>query len=191
MKKKCKIEGCARDHFAKGLCNKHYTRLWKGGDPNIPSRFELTPEERFRAKLGPKDPVTGCIEWAGGQDKDGYGYIRKGGKTAKTHRLAWELKHGPIPDGLHVLHRCDNPPCCNDVHLFLGTNTDNVVDKTLKCRGNQPKGEAHWKARLTEADVAEIRLRLARGEQQNVIAEDFGVSGAHVSAIKSGKAWKY
>lgn len=102
-----------------------------------------------------------------------------------THRLAYELKHGPIPEGKQVLHKCDNPPCCNEAHLRLGTNDDNVVDRTVKDRS--AKGEAHPRSKLTAADMLEIQRRLAAGELQRVIAADFGISGQHVSRIKIGK----
>jgi hypothetical protein len=71
-----------------------------------------------------------CIEWKGRTDKDGYGTIG----SRRAHRVAWEQTFGPIPDGLQVLHKCDNPPCCNPDHLFLGTRTDNMNDKVRKGR---------------------------------------------------------
>lgn len=73
---------------------------------------------------------TPCIEWPGKRHRNGYGQL--GRKTA--HRVAYECAHGPIPDGLHVLHRCDNPPCINPEHLFLGTHHDNMIDSMLKGR---------------------------------------------------------
>jgi hypothetical protein len=83
----------------------------------------------------------GCLEWTGATSC-GYGNIRIKGKTVKTHRLVWELVNGPIPDGLHVLHHCDNRPCCQtkptegfpEGHLFLGTPADNAADRVAKGR---------------------------------------------------------
>ena len=193
MKKKCEVEGCDIECSAKGLCRKHYRRFRRGGDPHTPSCRELTLEERFKAKLAPQDPVTGCIEWTGSRIKHSqdYGQISRDAKMVYTHRLAWELKYGPIPEGLGVLHRCDNPPCCNDEHLFLGTDADNALDREAKGRGNQPKGVDHPRAKLNEADVAEIRRRLAAGEVQHVIAADLGISRTHVSNIKTGMRWSH
>jgi hypothetical protein len=145
-------------------------------------------------KLGPKDPVTGCIEWTAGRNKAGYGRInrgRRGEGTVLAHRLVWELKHGPIPPGMEVCHSCDNPPCCNDVHLYLGTHQENMADRDAKGRGNQVKGEDSGRSKLTTADVLKIRRLLAAGELQRVIAADFGVLHQTVSKIKSGKLWKH
>ena len=78
---------------------------------------------------------SGCSEWSGHRDRDGYGITSVCGKAVRAHRLVWMLTTGPIPKGMHVLHRCDNPPCCQITHLFLGTNADNVADKIAKGRG--------------------------------------------------------
>lgn len=82
------------------------------------------------------EPAVGdCVEWAGLRFRDGYG--RVGSKQA--HRVAWEQTYGPIPEGLFVLHRCDNRPCVNPEHLFLGTNTDNMQDMVAKGRHVNPQ----------------------------------------------------
>jgi len=103
-----------------------------------------SPAVRLARRLVVKD--SGCIEWTGPK-KRGYGLIGVDKKTVNTHRLAWELANGPIPDGLHVLHHCDNPPCCQtkptpgypDGHLFLGTPAQNAADMIAKGRNHQQK----------------------------------------------------
>ena len=96
----------------------------------------LTATERLTAGLVRQ--TNGCLEWTGGTDDKGYGTIKVNGKTVKTHRFAWILAHGPIPNGLAVLHHCDNPPCCDtDTCLFLGTTADNMADRDAKGRGYQ------------------------------------------------------
>lgn len=91
--------------------------------------------ERFWRRVGEADPITGCREWQGwkvGPMK--YGGILIDYKTVRTHRLAWELTNGPIPEGMLVLHHCDNPPCCEPEHLWLGTQADNMRDASEKGR---------------------------------------------------------
>lgn len=78
--------------------------------------------------------ITECVEWTGAKNGDGYGSVRYRGRVMRAHRVAWERAYGPIPAGLQVLHRCDNPPCVNLNHLWLGTNTDNIHDAIAKGR---------------------------------------------------------
>lgn len=80
------------------------------------------------------NPESGCIEWTAGHSTSGYGRVRIDGVQKQAHRVAWELKNGPIPHGLFVCHKCDNPPCINVEHLFLGTSTDNNRDTVQKGR---------------------------------------------------------
>lgn len=90
-------------------------------------------DERLMAKLSLS--ATGCYEWTGCLDRKGYGRIKKNGKTQFAHRIAWERVNGTIPEGMLVLHSCDNPPCCNVNHLRLGTHQDNTNDMMDRGRG--------------------------------------------------------
>src|SRR6187455_1405138 len=103
------------------------------------------------------NPDTNCWEWTGHKLPKGYGRIGKDGKLYQTHRLAYELARGPIPQGMHVCHHCDNPSCINPDHLFVGTNADNHADKIAKDRQAKPRGIKNAAAKLNEADVRAIR----------------------------------
>src|SRR5262245_56068801 len=123
------------------------------------TRWEpLTVEERFWRKVERGDASV-CWPWKAARSS-GYGVLRVAGRNIRANRLAWELTHGPVPPGLWVLHRCDNPPCCNPAHLFLGSNEDNVRDMQSKGRARPPlprRGATHPMAKLTLDQVAEIR----------------------------------
>jgi hypothetical protein len=94
------------------------------------------PIEKLEEVFGGKVRYAGnCWEWTGTRNQKGYGQIASGGCKGMAHRIAWTLANGPIPDGLCVLHRCDNPPCINPAHLWLGTVADNNLDKKIKGRG--------------------------------------------------------
>jgi hypothetical protein len=137
-----------------------------------------------------------CIEWDGAVTKQGYGLCRTkstGRKLLLTHRAVWEENFGTIPEGLHVCHRCDNPPCINPEHLFLGTNDDNRRDmtrkrRTLLCTG---PGEKNPNARLTDPQVLAIRDRLARGGVGNRLAKEYGVSAKMIYLIRDRRAWSH
>lgn len=111
----------------------------------------------------------------------------------RSHRVAWELTHGPIPDSLHVLHRCDNPPCCRPAHLFLGTHVVNMADRSSKNRASREivhRGESTPSHVLTDAQVAEIRERYAAGGvYQSELAAEFGVGRGHIGRIVRGDRW--
>lgn len=138
-----------------------------------------------------------CWPWTGPTDRKGYGRLsrgRRGEGMAAAHRVAWELAHGPIPGGLCVCHRCDNPPCCNPAHLFLGTIADNNQDMTEKGRHgvSDVRGEAHGNAKLTTEKVREIRARWAAGGvSQRGLAADYGVSQREVWDVIHGIAWAH
>jgi len=148
--------------------------------------------ERFEGLLIP-DPMSGCWLFAGGVTPSGYGwvYVRPTGQRMEVaHRVAWQLYRGPIPEGLHVLHRCDVRRCCNPAHLFLGTSTDNMQDCSRKGRVvGYLKGEQHIQSRLTNVQVFEIR------SQRDISAADlgrrYGIALPTVWGIRAGRSWKH
>lgn len=139
-KRTCSIESCESPVVGRGWCRKHYLRWYKTGDP-LKVRNEPIPlTERFWSKVARTEDPTECWLWTAGTDPGGYGRINTGSSTATSknepaHRVAWSLANGmEIPSGLHVLHLCDTPPCCNPHHLVLGTPAANVADMVLKGR---------------------------------------------------------
>jgi hypothetical protein len=129
-----------------------------------------------------------CWTWEGLKDRKGYGrFVNTDTSQISAHRFSWEYFRGLIPGGLCVLHRCDNPPCVNPDHLFLGTRADNMADALKKRR--IPLGEERPNSKLTLADAATIREWAPAGWTQRDLAAAFGVSQSLVSAILSGKAW--
>lgn len=145
--------------------------------------------ERFWSKVA-RCGESDCWEWPGARMKAGYGVIklRRPRRNESTHRLAWILTHGPIPPGLCVCHRCDNPPCCNPAHLFLGTDADNAKDKIIK--GRQVRGELVGTSKLTAQQVDAMRQAYAAGNvKQKELGAHFGVSIAQVSRIVNRIRW--
>jgi HNH endonuclease len=134
------------------------------------------------------DPTTGCWLWTGSVNRDGYGGLSIGGKTRRASRVSWELHYGPIPNGMLVCHRCDTPACVNPDHLFLGSARDNAHDAVAK--GRNAAGERHGCARLSAADVADVRDRAARGETLRSIAASLGLHRLHVGNIVRGDSWR-
>lgn len=149
------------------------------------------------------DSPTGCWVWCAGLTKPGrpngkhiYGIAHWRGKTRRAHRVSWEVHRGPIPPGLCVLHKCDNPPCINPDHLFLGTQSDNARDMLAKGRGAPPppnpllKGEDHPNSIFTEEQIR--AMRALRGVvRQRELAEKFGTSQSVISNIQRRKRWAH
>jgi hypothetical protein len=147
--------------------------------------------DRFWPKVDRGAGPDACWPWTA-STTHGYGQIGvPGTRPHKAHRVAWELTNGPIPDGLLVCHRCDNPPCCNPAHLFLGTNADNMRDMVAKGRAGSrtAAGDLNPKARLTPEQVQEIRAAIASGEKFSELARRMGVSWTAVGNIAKGKTW--
>lgn len=146
-----------------------------------------TPE-KFWAKVDKSGGPDACWLWLGCKNNDGYGYLYFKGKLFRTHRLAYTLEIGPIPKGLCVLHKCDNPSCCNPKHLYLGTYKDNARDRDLSGRHNPAQGSRQWKSKFTEEQVINI---FNDDRSLRVIAADYGVHHSTIWYIKAGRTWKH
>lgn len=147
----------------------------------------MNVEDRLWPRLRKEE--NGCWTWLGAKDWDGYGSLEAMGER-RAHRIAWLLTKGEIPDGLWVLHKCDNPACCNPEHLWLGTAADNNADCKKKGRAHGPRGETSGHARLTEEQVLEIRRRAElEVVTQRQLAKDFGVGYKAICKIVNRQRW--
>lgn len=160
--------------------------------------------ERFWNKVHKTET---CWNWIGRLSHDGKGYGRiseRPGKMRPAHKMSWELANGPVPDGLLVLHRCDNTACIRPDHLWLGTSADNTRDMYEKGRGAVGdrngsrlyperlwRGEKHTESKLTETNVRDIRQRVSCGEKRCNLAQEYGVTGALVGLIVKRKIWRH
>jgi len=191
----CSEPGCTGAYAARGLCHTHYRRfLREGGERTMlhNRRYGMTPDERFWSYV--KRRSRGCWEWTGYKNEKGYGVINLQGKRVLAHRMSWLLICGEIPDGLFLLHRCDNPACCRISHLFLGTLADNNADMDEKGRARRTglimvgKGEANPSAKLTEKDVREIRASSVPGRK---LGPKYGVTQVTIDAIRRRAIWSH
>ena len=139
--------------------------------------------ERLLAKTALPD---GCWEWTAFRNRKGYGLMRSGtradSRTELAHRAMWEAIHGPIIGGMHVLHRCDNPPCVRPDHLYLGTPADNATDRTLRARG---------RAKLTADKVRLMRQAYEAGWTLTALAQQFGISVPSTYEAVKRRTWKH
>lgn len=154
-------------------------------------------KERFERKL--RKMTNGCWIWLGAKTKriNGYGLvtlrINKKYKTTSAHRVAYTLYCGPIPDGLDVCHRCDNPPCVNPDHLFVATRKKNLSDMRHKGRARHPFGENHARAKLSSEDVKNIRSEYRpylRDRSGRALARKYNVHPSTINLIIKNKNWK-
>ena len=143
----------------------------------------MTVAERFFEKVAKSEA---CWEWTAAKDSSGYGCISIGGRLDGAHRVSWRIAFGEIPNGLLVLHKCDNRSCVNPDHLFLGTVKDNVQDMVAK--GRNVAGEGRRK--LTATQVVDVFRLRAKGWLQREIAQEMRVSQKQISRILRGENWK-
>lgn len=159
---------------------------------------------RFFSHVDRSDP-NGCWPWMA-RRRCGYGQVAVGRRMVQAHRVAYEIANGPISLQIDCLHKCDNPPCCREDHLFLGDAKANIADMIAKGRGNwacgdknasrkyperRPRGSRHGRAKLSESDAVEIKQLLADGLRRSAIANRFGVTKGAITQIANKRSWRY
>lgn len=191
---KCSVNGCDADVRVKslGLCNKHYVRFKTHGSVGFKKYARGTLEERFWNFVQKKSDNE-CWEWQG-QILNGYGRISLGAKSLGSdgaHRVSWRIANKQeIPDGMFVMHKCDNPCCVNPNHLTIGTPKDNSDDMIRKGRKKQviPLGEHNGKSLLNEEKVRVIRSSTLN---HAALGRLLGVSSGCVRSVRIGRTWSH
>ena len=184
----CTVDGCIKASQTAGMCRMHYLRQWRHGDPSFLATTKGLPISERLSKRSVETP-SGCVEWTGPKhDEMGYARIRIGGRMVYVHRAAWEIENGPIPEGLVILHSCDNPSCINVVHMSVGSQRDNVQDMLTKGRADR-RGDRANPAKLTGSEVRELRDLAAQGHSRSELSKIFGISKSQVDNIRLNRHW--
>lgn len=153
--------------------------------------------ERFSAKVDRSGGEDSCWLWTGARNYRGYGTFtihnpHSGQRQeVRAHRFAWEMTNGPIPNGMNICHSCDNPPCCNERHLFAGTHDENMADMKAKGRQRGAIGADHGGAKLTETEVHQIREQRRNGWTRKQLAKHFAVSEATIKDVIYRRSWRH
>jgi hypothetical protein len=190
---KCVVEDCQSKVVGWGYCQKHYVRVKKYGSPHAKKNDHSTLEVRFWRFVSKKSESE-CWEWEGQRLSSGYGRISLGAKELGSdgaHRVSWRMHNkAEIPQGWHVMHKCDNPSCVNPNHLTIGTAKQNTQDMIAKGRKRTvaPKGEGNGKSLLNEEQVRTIR---ASKLSHAALARELGVSPNCVRGVRTGRTWTH
>jgi hypothetical protein len=173
---------CGRSFTYNAIPSRKTGGLFCSGACQRKGRKQRQLQDSFNKRRG-ATTGNGCVLWNGAIRNNGYGCLG----IHSAHRLSYEFAVGPVPDGMHILHKCDNRLCINPEHLFPGTNSDNITDKLSK--GRQAKGEM-FNRKLTNDDVQSIRKAYRGGAAQKELARKFNVHQSHVSRIVQYKVWR-
>jgi HNH endonuclease len=158
-----------------------------------PPRLIGGQKEAFWARVKQGGPDE-CWPWLAYIGPAGYGTVKWRGRMSRAHRIAYTLAVGPIPEGLDVLHSCDNPACCNPGHLRPGTQLDNMRDRSMRGRapGNSVSvGEKHVRAKLTNESVQAIRSAFAAGTSAAHLSRQYKVNQSTISQVVNRITWKH
>lgn len=150
-----------------------------------------TPEKTFLLRFVVGSPDE-CWPWIGSRFIQGYGRICVGDKRIGAHRFAWEYHFGPIQKGMYVCHRCDNPPCVNPSHLFLGTHDENMRDRDRKGRNVNLRGEQHARSIYTDEIIRSMRREYDSGRMsQRALARKYNTYQGAICHIVNRRIWKH
>jgi hypothetical protein len=184
----CSVENCEREATKSGMCNMHYLRVRRHGNPHDGIKNHAPIEERFWRFIVKNES---CWSWTGNKAL-GYGRISTGKKPyvlILAHRLSWEIHNKQkIPEGMFVMHKCDNPECCNPDHLMIGTPKENTQDMIKKGRKRvvAPLGTENGKSVLNEEKVRFIR---SSDLPHAKLAKLLEVSPSCVRGVRTGRTW--
>lgn len=189
----CAIDGCDRPHEGRGWCAFHYRRWREHGDPLWQPKKTRAKKPTLDRLLNNIDTSAGpdaCWPWTGWRNARGYGHtsvLENGRRVGHgAHRVMYVETYGPVPDGLFVLHNCNNPPCCNPAHLRVGTQIENMADRQTTGAGYARGAAAPRAVDVPPEVVAAIRALYQRrkpGRGQVALAERFGLSRTTVQRI--------
>lgn len=200
--RKCAGADKAKPHEPCERCGKptpHANAIYCSNECSYASRTG-DPSERFWPRV---QRTEGCWFWTGYINAYGYGRFSIRRRTYMAHRVSYELTYGAIPDGLDVCHHCDNRPCVRPDHLFVGTRADNLNDMYQKGRrsigsrhsaaliGRVPRGEGHYRHKITEEQVRIIKSESAAGVTRAALARRFNITRTAVIKVVRGTRWKH
>lgn len=183
----CSIDNCQAPVHARRLCDTHYMRWLRYGDPHFVHRIINNDGKRFWSQV---DKQKECWVWTGCLYPTGYGLLRLQNRGVAAHRYSFFLHNGHWPKPF-CLHSCDNRKCVNPSHLREGTHQSNMADMVARKRSPQNKGSRNPNAKLTEADIMTIKARTRDGETFVAVAKDYGVKDTCISRIHNEKSWTH
>ena len=190
----CKIVDCKKNVFRRGWCAMHWQRWRRHGDPMVENQMSSirTVDEKMDYHLARGIRDSECLIMEGGINSRGYKQIRIDNRLTLLHRLVLERKIGrPLKQDECALHSCHRPNCCEASHLRVGTKLDNSRDMFEAGRANPPKGETHPSARLTEANVMEIRSKWAFGQSFASLGREYGIACKNIRCVVKRQTWKH